>query len=106
MTGTHVRWYFGNDRYIEQEYTESGKCRCVWSPRAERARTRSAVCVKIAEGKYLAEINGASPFRTDMPQGFSKLILLQDYEKLLAVGCIYSPVLNEFRLISGYAMKP
>ncbi len=106
MTGTHVRWYFGSGRYLEHEYTESGKCRCTWSPRTERPRTRDAVCVKISEGKYLTEINGTSPFRTDMPQGFSKLILLQDYDKLMTVGCIYSPVLNEFRLISGYAMDP
>ena len=106
MTGTHVRWYFGCERYMEQEYLADGKCRCVWSPRADRPRTAPASYVKLSDGKYLVELNRCSPLHTDMPQGFSKIVLVQDWVHLLTVGCIYSPVLNEFRLISGYAMEP
>ena len=106
MAGTHVKWYFGCERYVEHEYLPEGRCRCIWSPRTDRPRTWPAQLVKLAEGKYLTEVDGTSPFRTDMPQSFSKLILAQDYDRLLTVGCIYSPVLNEFRMISGYAMEP
>ena len=106
MAGTHGKWVFGCERFIELEYLPEGRCRCVWSPRTDRARTWPAQCVKLGEGRYLAEIDGTSPFRTDMPQGFSKLILVQDYDRLLAVGCIYSPTLNEFQMISGYGMEP
>lgn len=106
MTDTHVRWYFGCERYMEHEYLADGKCRCVWSPRTDRPRVAPAAYVKLAEGKYLVELNRCSPLHTDMPQGFSKIVLVQDWVHLLTVGCIYSPVLNEFRLVSGYAMEP
>lgn len=106
MTDTHVRWYFGNGRYLEHRYLEAGKCESVWSPRTDRVRTIPACYIKLSEAVYLVELNHTPPFRTDMPQGFSKTVLVQDFDRLLTVGCIYSPLLNEFRLISGYAMEP
>lgn len=106
MTGTHVRWFFGCERFMEHEYLADGKCRCVWSPRIDRPRLAPASYVRLSDSKYLVELNRCSPLHTDMPQGFSKIILLQDWQRLLTVGCIYSPVLNEFRLVSGYAMEP
>ena len=106
MTGTHVKWCFGAGRYVEHKYQSDSECRCVWSPRTDRPRTWPAEYIKLGEGKYLVEINGTSPFRTDMPQSFSRMILAQDYDRLLTVGCVYSPVLNEFRMVSGYALEP
>ena len=106
MTGTHVRWYFGCERFMEHEYLADGKCRCVWSPRTDRPRLAPASYVRLSDSKYLVELNRCSPLHTDMPQGFSRIILVQDWQRLLTVGCIYSPVLNEFRLVSGYAMEP
>ena len=106
MAGTHVKWVFGCDRWVEHEYLPEGQCRCVWSPRTDRERVWPAVCMKLGGSRYLTEVNGTSPFRTDMPQSFSRLILAQDYDRLLTVGCIYSPVLNEFRMVSGYAIEP
>lgn len=106
MTGTHVRWFFGCERFMEHEYLADGKAVCAWSPRTDRPRVSPATCIKLTDGKYLVELNRCSPLHTDMPQGFSKIILLQDWQRLLTVGCIYSPVLNEFRLVSGYAMEP
>ena len=106
MAGTHVRWYFGCERYIENVYNDDGTCSCVWSPRTDRVRKIPAAYIHIKDGMYLCELNSTSPFRTDIPQGFSKIVMLQCYKRLLTVGCIYSPVLNEFRLISGYAMFP
>ena len=106
MTDTHVRWYFGNDRYLEHRYLADGKCESIWSPRTDRLRTIPACYIRLSEAMYLVELNHTAPFRTDMPQGFSKTVLVQDYNRLLTVGCIYNPLLNEFRLISGYAMEP
>ena len=106
MTGTEVRWYFGCERFMEHSYLADGKCRCVWSPRTDRPRTTPASYIKLSDGKYLVELNRCSPLHTDMPQGFSKIVLAQDWAHMLTVGCIYSPILNEFRLVSGYAMEP
>ena len=105
MTGTHVKWYFGNGRYLENTY-EEGTCTCVWSPRTDRARKAPAKYVKVKDGVYLCQFDSTSPFRSDIPQGFSKIIMLQCYRHLETVGCIYSPALNEWLLISGYAMPP
>lgn len=106
MTGTHVRWYFGNERYLENTYNEDGTCTCIWSPRTDRQRTIPAKYIRVKDGIYLCQLDSTSPFRSDIPQGFSKIIMLQSYEHLETVGCIYSPALNEWRLISGYAMPP
>ena len=32
MAGTYVRWVFGCDRFLLNEYLEDGQCRCIWSP--------------------------------------------------------------------------
>ena len=106
MTVTHVRWYFGHERFIENTYNNDGTCNCIWSPRADKSRIVPAKYIRVKEGVYLCQLDSTSPFRTDIPQGFSKIIMLQDYRHLETVGCIYSPVLNEWRLISGYAMPP
>ena len=104
MAGTHVRWCFGCERYMEHDYLPGGRCRSVWSPRADRVREVNAQYIRLSEGKYLVELDRTPPYRTDTPQGFSKVLLAQDWARLLTVGCIYSPTLNEFRLVSGYAM--
>ena len=106
MAGTYVRWNFGCGRFVEHAYLDGGRCRCVWSPRTDREREWPARCVKLAEGRYLTEVDGTSPFRTDMPQSYSRLVLVQDYDRLLTVGCVYSPVLNDFLMLSGYAAEP
>ena len=104
MTGTRVRWFFGCRRFMEHEYLDGGKCRCGWSPCADRARVAPATYIKLSEGKYLVELNRCSPRNTDMPQGYSKIVLVQDWMHLLTVGCIYNPMVNEFLPVSGYAM--
>ncbi len=106
MSGTEVRWYFGCGRFMEHSYLTDGMCRCVWSPRTDRPRNLPATYIKLSEGKYLVELNRCSPLHSDMPQGFSRIILVQDWMHLLTVGSIYNPRINEFRLVSGYAMPP
>ncbi len=52
------------------------------------------------------ELDAAGPFYTDIPIGYSTLVLLQDYDRLLADGFIYSPALNDCLLVSAYATAP
>lgn len=106
MEQTHVKWYFGCERYLENTYNADGTCTCIWSPRTDRPRKIPAKYIRIKEAMYLCQLDSTSPFRTDLPQGFSKIIMLQCYKHLVALGCIYSPTLNEFRPISGYAIFP
>ncbi|MBR4742854.1 MAG: hypothetical protein IK082_01540, partial [Oscillospiraceae bacterium] len=104
MTDTRVKWFFGFERYLENTYHGDGTCTCVWSPRTNKPRKVPARYIRIKDATYLCQLDSTSPFRTDIPQGFSKIVMLQTYDRLLTVGCIYSPVLNEWKLVSGYAM--
>ena len=106
MAGTHAKWFFGCDRYLENTYLADGKCECIWSPRTDRKRVVPAQYIRITDAVYLVELNSTSPFRTDFPQGYSKIIMLQDYERQLMVGCLYSPSINDFLMVSGYALRP
>ena len=105
MAGTHARWVFGCDRYLELTHVSRDKVKCIWSPRTDRERTLRAESIRIRPSAFLLELDGTSPFLTDMPQGYSRVFLLQDYDHLLTVGCFYSPVLNDFMTVTGYAMK-
>lgn len=104
MGGTVVRWNFGCGRYLEHAYLEDGSFSCVWSPRDDKIKTsKTAKYYKIRNGFYLVELSAAGPFSTDMPVGYSTQVLLQDYDRLVTDGFIYSPALNDCILISGYA---
>ncbi|MBQ4040643.1 MAG: MoaF N-terminal domain-containing protein [Oscillospiraceae bacterium] len=106
MIGTYVRWVFGCDRFLLNEYLEDGKCSCVWSPRTERKRIIKASYIHIKDGIYLVELNGTSPFYTDIPQGMSRMVLLQNYDQMTFVGCLNSPVTNESITVGGYGLAP
>ena len=106
MAGTRVRWFFGCERYLENEYHADGTCTCIWSPRTNKPRRAPARYIRLKDTTYLCQVDAVSPFRTDIPQGYSKIVMLQDYDRLQTVGCVYSPVLNDWKLISGYAMPP
>jgi len=106
MTGTYVRWVFGCERYMLHEYNGDGTCRCIWSPRTDRARMVPATYIKVKQGVYLVELNRTSPFYTDFPQGFSRVVMLQDYERVSFVGAMDSPATNVTVSVSGYGLDP
>ncbi len=107
MGGTAVRWNFGCGRYLEHAYHEDGSCTCIWSPREDKRKTfKTAHYYKLRDSFFLVELDAAGPFYTDIPIGYSTLVLLQDYDRLLADGFIYSPALNDCLLVSAYATAP
>lgn len=106
MTGTFVKWVFGYNRYLLNTYLEDKKCKCVWSPREDRPRTIPATYIKVGEGLYLVELNSTSPFYTDFTQGFSRMLMLQDYDRMSFIGAFHSPATNETIMVSGYGLDP
>ena len=106
MTGTHIRWIPGFEHWLDLRFTAPDACEICFSPRIDRPREAAAACIHIRGGLYLTEVNRTSPMWSDMPQGYARIILLQDYTRLLFVGGIYSPVLNDLKLISGYGADP
>ncbi len=107
MGGTAVRWNFGCGRFLEHVYHEDGSCTCVWSPRADKPKTfKTARYYKIRDSFYLVELDAAGPFNTDIPVGYSTVVLLQDYDRLVADGLVYSPALNDCLTVSAYGTAP
>lgn len=102
MTGTAVRWVLGCNRYVNQIYCSGSACRCAWSPRDDKYRDAPTTFIKIKNGVYLCDVWANPPIGVDMPQGFGRLIMLQDFEHMMLVGCAFAPYFKERFLISAY----
>jgi hypothetical protein len=102
MTGTAVRWVFGCNRYIKQIYCGENTCRCSWSPFDDKYRDAPTTYIKIKDGIYLCDVRRDPPMGADMPQGYGRLIMLQDFDHMLLVGCTFAAHTNERILVSAY----
>ena len=100
MTGTAMCWVLGCDKYVNVVHFDTDECRLAWSPSDDKFVDCSAKCVKIKNGIYLVDIAGSIPDYACVPSGSNRIIMLQDYEHVMLVGCIFgnSPPL----MISGY----
>lgn len=106
MTGTKVRWVYGCDRSMLNEHIGEGKCRCAWSPRQDIMRTVPVTEIKLKHGFYLVEINSTFPRNTDFPSSFTRTLMVQNYDKMEFVGCMYSPTTNQTIMTGGYGLAP
>ena len=99
MDGTRVRWVFGVGRYTDHAYLSGGKALADWAPGF--GETEQAMrCVHIRDGIYLADVRGKAPEGSCAPRGTDRLLLLEDYDHMLAVGCAMG---GGNVLVSGYA---
>ena len=104
MTGTAVRWVFGCDKYVNHIYCSADKCRAAWSPEGDRFTNYPASYLKIKDGIYLVDVKGLVPERACAPSGSDRLILLEDYEHMMLVGCVFGTA--HPLMISGYGEFP
>ena len=104
MVGTGVRWMLGCYKYADHIYLGSGKCRVAWSPKENDFKEYDAKYVKIKEGIYLVDIAGAAPGGLCAPEGCDRVIMLEDFEHTMLVGCVNCKSGN--MMISGYGEFP
>ena len=104
MIGTAVCWVLGCDKYVNHIYYSADKCRTAWSPDWDRFTDNPAVYVKIKDGIYLVDVTGAIPESAPVTSGSDRMIVLEDYDHMMLVGCIFgkAPPL----MISGYGEFP
>jgi hypothetical protein len=105
MVGTRVRWILGCDRYVDHDYFEEGKVRAAWSPRDAKSDIRPCKATKIKGPIYLADIAGRVPRNVCAPFFTNRVLLLQDYDRMMLVGCILGTGFDPI-MISGYAQFP
>ena len=104
MIGTSVQWVLGCDKYVNHIYSGADMCRTAWSPDSDNFTDLPTKYVKIKDGIYLVDVEGAIPDNASPPSGSNRMIALQDYDHMMFVGCILgkAPPL----VISGYGEFP
>jgi len=102
MSGTTVAWVLGDGKEVRQRFLAPGTVQQSWSPRHDRAHDCAAIEIPLGRGLYVVDVRGFAGPRLDVPQGLGRLILVQDYERMTAVGAVLSTVFNERVLLSGY----
>ena len=88
MTETYLAWVFGCDRYAVHEHFESGKCRVSWAPHPDVKNDLPCKSIKIKKGIYLVDIQGGVPHFVCADILTNRVILLEDYEHMIAVGAV------------------
>jgi hypothetical protein len=102
MVGTGVAWVLGCGRYVKHEYFEEGKCHVSWAPIDEAKNEHPCKATKIKGPLFLVDIKGWVPYNTCAPILTERVIMLQDYDHMMTVGCVMGGSMTPI-MISGYA---
>ena len=102
MVGTRVRWILGCGRYVDHDYFAEHKVRAAWSAKSEQTEVLPCKAVKIKGPIYLVDIAGSIPKDVCAPSSLNRVIMLQDYDHMMLVGCIMGTGVTPV-MISGYA---
>ena len=102
MVGTKVRWVYGCDRYINQEFISADKMAVAWAPRDEKVVENMYRAVKIGGPYYLVDQKSdilkdvCAPFFTD------HIITVQDYDRCMTFGVVFGKGFDPI-MVTGYA---
>lgn len=102
MVDTNVRWVLGCGRYVNQHFVSADKIAASWAPRDEKVAENPYKAVKVGGPYYLVDMksdvlkNTCAPFFTD------HVILLQDYDRCMAFGCVMGKGFDPM-MVTAYA---
>jgi hypothetical protein len=102
MVGTHVAWILGCGRFTSQDFYETGMCRIAWSPRENEPYEQPCKATRIKGPIYLVDISGRVRQGVCAPFFTNRVIMLQDYDRMMTVGCVMGRGFDPI-MISGYA---
>lgn len=102
MVGTNVAWVLGCGRFTAQNFHEAGRCRVAWSPRENEPYEQPCKTTRIKGPIYLVDIKGRVHQGVCAPFFTSRVIMLQDYDHMMTVGCVMGKGFDPI-MISGYA---
>lgn len=104
MAGTGVRWMFGCYKSADHIYLGSNQCKASWSPKEGDFKAYEAKYTKIKEGIFLVDITGSVPGGVCAPDGCDRIVMLEDFEHMMFVGCAAGK--SGPMMISGYGEFP
>lgn len=119
MVGTKVRWIFGVNRYVNHDHYAKTKLRAAWSRNTvntgsgktfrdgwealpEDYNVEEVKAVKVGGPFYLVDISAKVPEGVCAPAGMNRLVLLEDYDHMLTVGCAFGADMEPI-MMAGYA---
>lgn len=102
MVGTNVAWIMGCGRFATQDFFEAGKVRVAWSPREDEPYEQPCKTTRIKKPIYLVDIRGRVRQGVCAPFFTNRVLMLQDYDRMMMVGCIMGKGFDPI-MISGYA---
>lgn len=114
MIETKVRWYFGVDRFMEQNFLSKDKLTSTWSSDGITdtegykdvlevvSQENTYKAVKICDAFYLVVSDPAWVKNACCPRGTNKLVLLEDYERCMTSGAVIGKGFDPI-VVTGYA---
>lgn len=102
MIGTEVAWVLGCGRFTTQKYTEPGKCVVAWSPREAAEQEMECSTWKVRDSFYFVDIKGDVLRACCVPFFTNRVIMLQDYERMMCVGVALGKGIDPIAF-AGYA---
>ena len=100
MAGTGVRWMLGCYKFTDHVYAGNNQCKASWTPNVGDFKTYDAKYVKIKAGIFLVDITGEVPGGVCAPDGCGRVVLLEDFEHMMFVGCASAK--SGPMMLSGY----
>jgi hypothetical protein len=107
------------NRYVDHEYFAKGKVRRAWSkntvmagnrktfrdgwePHAGGLRRGGHQAVHFGGPFYVVDIAAKIPEGCCAPAGVKRIVLLEDYDRCMTVGCAFGPAIDPI-MLAGYA---
>ena len=118
MVGTNVRWVFGVNRWVDHDYNAVGEVRSVWSrntvkagpiktfrdnwvPKESDYNVEKMDAIHFGKSFYVVDVKAEVPAGVCAPAEMKRLVLLQDYDHMMTVGCAFGDM--EPIMLAGYA---
>lgn len=103
MAGTGVKWVFGFNRYVNHIYYND-KCKVQWVGVGNEFEEYASKFIYLRDGFYLVDITAPIPEKNGLPKESYRIIMLQDYERVVFTGCVFGR--EETAAVSGYGKFP
>lgn len=102
MAGTAVAWVVGDGKEVRQRFRPDGRVHQGWSPRFDRSHECEVTAFDLGRGLFVVDVAGFAGPGLHVPQGLGRLVMVQDYARMTAVGAVVATTFNDRVLLGAY----